>query len=61
MKSRDLGVYGTGNDVFVANYIDINLVFFFAERSWIVFSNARKKIENFRYKRLKKDFDVQIC
>ena len=33
MKSRDLGVYGMGNDVFVANSIDINILFFFAERS----------------------------
>ena len=28
MKSVDLGVYGMGNDVFVANSIDINIVFF---------------------------------
>ena len=43
MKSMDLGIYGTGNDVFVVNYIDIHIVFCFAERSFIVFSNAKKK------------------
>ncbi len=62
MKSMDFGIYGTGNDVFVVNYIDINIVFFFAERYFIVLSNAKKKkIENFGYKRLKIDFNAQIC
>ena len=33
----------TGNEVFVANSTDIDIVFFFAERSFIVLSNATKK------------------
>ena len=43
MKSVDLGVYGMGNDVFVANSIDINIVFFFVESPFLVLSNAKKK------------------
>ena len=62
MKSVDLGIYGMGNDVFVANSIDINIVFFFVESPFLVLSNAKKKKnENFGYKRLKIDFNVQIC